>query len=245
MNALDVYGRVARRLLDEAIDRERNALERTAGLAADAVAGGGLIYLTGTGHAHLMAEEVFYRAGGLAAVYPILVPPLMLHEGAVRSTRLERRPGLAREVMAELEMGPGDLLIVASNSGRNAFPVDAALLGSERGTPVVALTSLPHGQRVTSRHPSGRRLIDVADVILDTGAPYGDAVVALGEGRPAVAPVSTVLGAFLLNAVMARCTQLLFERGVEPDVFASANLEDGESLSNERMAYWRDRVRLL
>ena len=88
-------------------------------------------------------------------------------------------------------------------------------------------------------------MVDVADAILDTGAPYGDAVVPLGEGRPTVAPVSTVLGAFLLNAMMARCTQLLFERGVEPDVFASANLEDSESLSEDRMSYWRDRVRLL
>lgn len=166
----------------------------------------------------------------------------MLHEGAVRSSRLERLPGLAREVMHDLDMSPRDVLIVASNSGRNAFPVVAALVGRERGTPVVALTSLPHGRQTSSRHPSGQRLMDVADIVLDTGVPYGDATVSLGASRPAVGPASTVVGAFLLDAAMARATQLLFERGVQPDAFASANLEGGEAMAPERLAYWRSRV---
>lgn len=245
MNALDRYHHEVRRLLDEAIDRERARMERVAERFAEVVAGGGLVYLTGTGHAHMLAEEPFYRAGGLAAVHPVLVPALMLHEGASRGSRLERLPGLAREILSDLALGPGDVLVVASNSGRNAFPVEAALVARERGTPVVALTSVAHGSRVGSRHPSGKKLIEVADVVLDTGAPYGDAIVPLGEGRPTVAPVSTVAGAFLLNAVFARATELLFERGADPDVFASANVEGGEPLAPERLAYWRSRVRPL
>ncbi|NBC95340.1 MAG: sugar isomerase domain-containing protein [Deinococcus-Thermus bacterium] len=245
MSAIETYRDAVLKLVEAAVDERRSALEAAASAIADAVAAGGLVYLTGSGHAHMMAEEPFYRAGGLAAVHPILVPSLMLHESAVRSTRLERLPGVAREVLADTSLGTDDLLIVASNSGRNAYPVEAALVGRERGATVVALTSVPHGARVTSRHPSGRTLMEVADLVLDTGAPYGDAAVPLGDARPAVGPVSTVLGAFLLNAAFARATELLFERGADPDVFASANLETGESLSAERLDAWRRRVKPL
>ncbi len=242
MNAIDAYYDAIRRLLDAAYERERDRLEQVAELVAGAVEGGGLVYVTGSGHAHLLAEEPFYRAGGLAAIHPILVPALMLHESATRSSRLERLADLAREVLADLPMGAGDVLIVASNSGRNAYPVEAALAARARHTPVVALTSVPHGSRTASRHPSGKRLLDLADVVLDTGVPYGDATVSLGDGRPSVAPASTVLGAFLLDAALARATQLLFDRGADPDVFVSANVDGGGPLSDERLAYWRERI---
>jgi uncharacterized phosphosugar-binding protein len=245
VSAIDAYRDAALNLVRAAADDRREALEAVASAIADVVSADGLVYLTGSGHAHMMAEEPFYRAGGLAAVHPILVPSLMLHEGAVRSTRLERLPGLAREVLADTALGPGDLLIVASNSGRNAYPVEAALVGRERGATVVALTSVPHGSRVTSRHPSGRALREIADLVLDTGAPYGDAAVPLGDARPTVGPVSTVVGAFLLNAAFARASELLFERGADPDLFASANLETGESLPAERLEAWRRRVKPL
>ena len=242
MNAADAYADAIRTLLDGAIERERERIEQVAELIARSVEGGGLVYVTGTGHAHMLAEEPFYRAGGLAAVHPILLPSLMLHEGAVRSTRLERLPGLAQEAMHDLPMDMDDVLVVASNSGRNAFPVEAALVGRERGTPVVALTSVPHGRQTASRHPSGQKLMDVADIVLDTGVPYGDATVPLGTGRPAVGPASTILGAFLLNAAMARATQLLLERGARADVFASANRDESEALAPDRVAYWRSRI---
>lgn len=242
MNAIDAYYDAIRGLLEAAIERERERLEDVAELVARAIESGGLVYVTGSGHAHLLAEEPFYRAGGLAAIHPILVPALMLHESATRSSRLERITELAQEVMADVPMGAGDVLIVASNSGRNAFPVEAAMSARARHTPVVALTSVPHGSRTASRHPSGKRLLDVADIVLDTGVPYGDATVSLGKTRPAVAPASTVLGAFLLNAALARATELLFDRGAEPDVFVSANSEGGEPMPEARLAYWRQRI---
>ena len=245
MNAIDAYYTAIGSLLAEAVERERDRMEAAAGLVADCVQRGGLVYVTGTGHAHMLAEEPFYRAGGLAAIHPILVPSLMLHEGAVRSTQLERSPDLARDAMGGLDFGAEDVLIVASHSGRNAFPVEAAMIARERDTPVIALTSVAHGSRTSSRHSSGERLMDVADIVLDTGVPYGDATVPLGEGRPAVAPASTVVGAFLMNAVMARATQLLFERGADPDVFVSANRAEGEPMAADRLAYWRERIRLL
>jgi uncharacterized phosphosugar-binding protein len=245
MNAIDAYYTAIGSLLAEAVERERDRMEAAAGLVADCVQRGGLVYVTGTGHAHMLAEEPFYRAGGLAAIHPILVPSLMLHEGAVRSTQLERSPDLARDAMGGLDFGAEDVLIVASHSGRNAFPVEAAMIARERDTPVIAVTSVAHGSRTSSRHSSGERLMDVADIVLDTGVPYGDATVPLGEGRPAVAPASTVVGVFLMNAVMARATQLLFERGADPDVFVSANRAEGEPMAADRLDYWRERIRLL
>ncbi len=245
MNAIRAYRDVIVDLVNAAADDRHDTMERAATMIADVIEADGLVYVTGTGHAHMMAEEPFYRAGGLAAVHPILVPALMLHEGAVRSTQLERLPGLARAVLEDTSIGERDLLIVASNSGRNAFPVEAAIVARERGATVIGLTSLTHGARVSSRHPSGAMLHDVVDLVLDTGAPYGDASLSVGDDALAVGPVSTVLGAFIMNAVLARATQRLVERGVRPDVFASANLEGGTPMTDEQLARWRARVRPL
>lgn len=245
MNAIHAYRDVIIDLVRAAADDRHDTMERAATMIADVIEADGLVYVTGTGHAHMMAEEPFYRAGGLAAVHPILVPALMLHEGAVRSTQLERLPGLARAVLEDTSIGERDLLIVASNSGRNAFPVEAAIVAGERGASVIGLTSLSHGSRVSSRHPSGAMLHDVVDLVLDTGAPYGDASLSVGDDALAVGPVSTVLGAFIMNAVLARATQRLIERGVRPDVFASANLEGGTPMTDEQLARWRARVRPL
>lgn len=244
MNALDAYQRAVRELLEGHAER-RDVLERFAEVLADTVAVGGLIYVTGSGHGHMVAEEAFYRAGGLAAVHPLLVPGLMLHEGAVRSSALERLPGIAHEVVADAGIGAQDLLVVASNSGRNAYPIEAARSGRARGATVVALTSLTHVAQVSSRDPSGAKLPDVADLVVDTGVPYGDAAVAVGAEGLRVGPLSTIACVFALNAAIARATERLLARGAAPDVFASANTEGAEPLSPERLAYWRGRVRTL
>jgi uncharacterized phosphosugar-binding protein len=220
-------------------------IERAAALVADTVASGGLVHVFGTGHSHLLAEELFYRAGGLAQVNPILVDPLMLHSGAARSTRLERVPGLAAALLDSEPIGPHDLMIVASNSGGNAAGVEMLREARERGLPTIALTSLRHATAAAARAGSGQRLHDVADVVLDNHGTPGDASITPAGGSVAVAPTSTVVGAAILNAVVAEAVELLLAQGALPDVFASSNLTGGDEINQALVAAYAPRVRAL
>lgn len=241
MNAIDAYFSAVVSTLDHLQTTQRDALERAASWLAETLQADGLFYVTGSGHSHMIAEEVFYRAGGLAAVQPLLDPALMLHEGAVKSSAVERLEGFARTVMGRAGVGPDDLLLVASNSGRNAFPVEIALEAKGRGCRTVAVTSLAHSRRVDSRHSSGRRLFEVADLTLDTGVPYGDASVAIDGLAGRIGPLSSLAGVALVNAVVVRAVELCVGAGHSPDVFVSANLEGGDQPLD--LAAWRRRIR--
>lgn len=223
-------------LLNEILDTQQEAIQEAGRLCADAIAGGGLIHVFGTGHSHMLAEELYDRAGGLLSVNPILVGDLMLHEGGLRSGPLERLPGLAEVILDHEPVQPGDVLIVASNSGRNAVPVEMAELARQRGLKVVAITSLQHSRSVESRAPSGKRLIEVVDVVLDNRGPAGDAVLPM-PGAPEgmrMAATSTVTGAAIIQAIAAETAAHLAAAGVEVPVLMSANLE-GADEHNDRL----------
>ena len=192
---------------------------------ANAIIQGGTLHIFGTGHSHMLAEELYIRAGGLAGVNAILEPSLMLHEDPVRATELERQEGLAAKIAAKHEMRAGDILIVVSNSGRNPVPIEMALLAKERGLTVIALTSLDYSRAVASRHSSGRCLFEVADIVLDNGGEVGDAVLEV-EGHPTKAcPTSTILGAAILNAIVATTIEQMLGMGVVPSVLVSSNVD--------------------
>jgi uncharacterized phosphosugar-binding protein len=213
------------RLLEKAERSQMDCIGQAGKVIADAIAQGGTLHVFGTGHSHMLAEELYVRAGGLTCVNAILEPCLMLHEDPVRAAELERQEGLAAEILAKQEMRAGDVLIVASNSGRNPVPIEMALLARERGLVVIALTSLAHSQAVASRHSSGRRLFEVADVVLDNGGEVGDAVLEV-EGHPTRAcPTSTVIGAAILNAVVAAAIEELLSTGFVPSILVSVNVD--------------------
>lgn len=213
----DLADRIAR--LDAA---NGDALDRAAAAIVAAVRADRLVYVFGTGHSHMMAEEAHYRAGGLACTVPILATATMLHEGAVASTRVERMGGIAEVVLGRYPIGPGDVLLVASNSGVNAVPVEAAEIGKARGASVIAITSQDYSRQAAKGR---RRLADVADVVLDNGAPPGDAVMAVPDSALRVGPVSTALGAALLNAVLAEAAVRLAGDGKGPaPIYLSANM---------------------
>lgn len=232
-------------LLTEVRDDQWSSVERAAALVAETVATGGLVHVFGTGHSHLLAEELFYRAGGLAQVNPILVDALMLHAGAARSTRLERLSGLAEAILDGEQVGPTDVLIVISNSGGNAACVEMAQAAVARGIPIIALTSLRHATAAAARSGSGPRLHDVADVVLDNRGRPGDACADLDGLAVAVGPTSTAVGAAILNAVVVEAVRLVLTRGGSPDVFASSNVEGGDAVNAELIATYSPRVRSL
>ena len=239
------YLNILRDQLDKLEQTQEAAIDRVAKVCADAIEQGGLLYFFGTGHAHMLCEEPFYRAGGLACVSPILEPSLMLHQGGAKSSALERLPQLGSTVVAESGVGEKDVLFLISNSGRNGVPIDAALEGKKRGAVTVALTSMAHSSAVTSRHPSGKRLFEVCDYVLDNCGVYGDACINLPGLAQAISPTSTVLGAAVVNLVMTETARLLLERGITPPVFASANTDQGDQANKAVIAEYKKRIRIL
>lgn len=213
-----------RQLLDRAEQTQAEAVAAAARLMADCLANDGLVHAFGTGHSHMLVEELFYRAGGLAPINPIFDPGLMLHESGLTSTDIERMEGYVPVVFSRYDFSPGDVMIIISNSGCNAGPVEAALEARRRGLPVIALTALAYSQASPPRHSSGRRLFELADVILDNGGLPGDAAVAV-EGLPVrICPTSTIVGATLLNAVVYETIRLMLAHGLTPPVIQSVNL---------------------
>lgn len=211
-------------------------------LGAAAIRNGGLIHVFGTGHSHLLAEEPFYRAGGLLPVNAILEPALMLHDGVQKSSALERLPGLAERILALQPLAVGDLIIIVSNSGRNPVPVEAALYAKERGLAVVAITSLAHSRSQPPLHLSGKRLYELADVVIDNAGVPGDAALEV-PGLPVRAcATSTVTGAFIIQSVMAAVLEHLLEAGTEPPVMQSGNVEGCEAYNQRMIDLYAGRV---
>jgi uncharacterized phosphosugar-binding protein len=218
-------------IIERIYREERINIERAAELCAKAIEGGGLIYLFGTGHSMLMALELFYRAGGLAPIYPILDPNLLGLSGGRLSTELERLPGYAKALFNYYRPKAGSALIVISVSGKNAAPVEAALEGKARGLSVVAVTSVEYSKRLRPANPYGKRLYEVADVVIDNKVPEGDAAIEV-YGRKTSA-VSNIANAFILHAIEAEVVARLARRGVEPELWTSVNVPGGEERNRE------------
>lgn len=214
---------------------QSEAIGAAAAACVDTIRRDGLIYIFGTGHSHLMAEEGHFRAGGLACVVPILASSVMLHEGAVVSGALERMAGLAAPLLGRYPIGPADTLFVFSNSGVNAVPVEAARHGRDKGATVVAVTSIAYSQAAAAGRPT---LAETADIAIDNQGPPGDALVTAAEGLT-VGPVSTVLGAAIWNAVLTEAVARLAASGEVAPAYISSNMPG----SKERNAALVERYR--
>jgi uncharacterized phosphosugar-binding protein len=222
------YLREVARLVERLTTDEWTSIDAAAGLIATALAGGGTIHAFGTGHSHMLAEELFYRAGGFVRVRPILFEGLMLHAGAELSTSLERLPGLAGALLADHPIAAEDVLIVASNSGGNAVVCELAASVRERGIPVIAILSRQHASSASARSVGAANLQDIADVVIDNGGAVGDAAVDIEGFDRKVGPTSTVVGAAIINAIVVEAVERLVARGIQPEVFVSSNVAGGD-----------------
>jgi uncharacterized phosphosugar-binding protein len=233
-------------LLQEIHQQQGEVIEKAAQVMAEAIQAGHLIYAFGPTHAGILAQELFYRAGGLVPVNPILPPGLTTEVRPITLTsRLERLPGLGEQIVAETSLEAGDVLIVHSVSGRNAVAVEVAQHARLRGAFVIALTSLAYSKSVQPRQPGQPRLFETADLVLDDRAPLGDALVELPGLAQRVGPVSTVTGAAILNAVVVRTAELLLERTGDPPVFMSANLDAGNEHNRRWLEHYKGRLTYL
>ncbi len=231
-------------LLDRIETEQMESIRRAAHILATVIKNEGIIHVFGTGHSHMMALELFDRAGGLAPVNPILDSGLMLHESALTSTLLERLEGYAPIVLKRYSLKPQDCMIIISNSGRNPAPIEAAIEAKRLGLPVIALTSLQQSKTLSSRHSSGKHLCDFADVVLDNLGVPGDAALTV-DGLPyRICPTSTIVGASILESVVYYTVVELLREGIDPPLLTSANL-DTTLDPEEVFAKYRHRIRHL
>lgn len=233
-------------LLNEVRRTQQEAIEKAAQVIAQAIQNDHLVYVFGASHAGILAQELFYRAGGLVPVNPILPPGLTTDVRPVTlTTRLERLEGFGKQIIAETPIQAGDVLIVHSVSGRNAASVEAAQAGRVRGAFVIALTSLAYSRSVQPRQSGMPRLFEAADLVLDDCAPAGDALVELPGMQQRVGPASTVTGAAILNAVVVRAAALILAQSGDAPVFVSANLDEGEAHNQKWLDHYRGRLTYL
>ncbi len=230
----EAYIAEIRKLIDNVERTQMASIKEAARLITEAILRDRPIYVFGAGHSHLVACDVFARAGGLAHMQVIGDLGLDFGSGANRQSGFERLPGYAKCVIPDYDIVPGDVMIVVSQSGRNPAPVEMALEAKARGATVIALTSMPHTTSVTAANPAGKRLFEVADLVLDNGCPAGDALVRLPGLVAPVGPGSTVIGALILQAIVTQVAQNLLDRGCTPAVAISGNLPEGKE-HNDRV----------
>lgn len=229
--------------LGEIMKTQAGNISRAADFTAETIKNDGMIRPFGTGHSHMTATEMYMRAGGFVPVVPLLESNLTLQEGGRKSTTLERLTGYAAALLTLHDVSPKDTLIVISQSGRNNVPIEMALEGKKRGMKTVAITSLKHAKSVLSRHPSCKRLFEVADVVIDNCTPIGDAAVEIAELQSAVAPLSTITGAFIWHQIAIETIEKLLAQGIKPPVFMSNNAPGGDEHNIGLFMKYRDRVK--
>jgi uncharacterized phosphosugar-binding protein len=217
-------------------DTQGEAIQKAATLVGNTIIANGLVYTFGSGHSQLLAQEVHARAGGM---YPVLqiIDPLW--------GRAERIEGVGEVLLRGVPFKPGETIFVISNSGRNPEPIEVAMKAKEIGLHIIVVTSLTHSRSVTSRHSSSKKLYELGEVVLDTGTPAGDACMNFKGIDVKAGAASTVLGAALMNAVMVEAIQYILDKGGNPPVLMSANLDGNEEYNARVMARYESWVNTL
>lgn len=229
VDAAQRWLRAAREVL-ERVAQQHQAIEDASRLCADAIAGDGLVHLFGTGHSRIPLEEMFPRYGSYPGFHPIAELSMTFHtqvvgaNGQRQAMFIERVSGLADQILANFKLGPPDVLMVFSASGRSAVSIEFALGARARGVRVIAVTSIEQSRSLPATHQTGTRLLDHADIVLDLGTPPADAMVSVPGLDLPVGPGSTVANVAFVNAIKVRTAELLAERGAMPPVVTSESV---------------------
>jgi Uncharacterized protein containing SIS (Sugar ISomerase) phosphosugar binding domain len=237
---------VTSRLQRLAAQAQAGGFDAAIELMVDAIGRGGVIQAFGTGHSEAFAMEIAGRAGGLIPTNKIALRDVVLRGsrdvGILTGSELERSPAIVDELFDVSPVGAHDVFIIASNSGVNGSVVGLALRAKETGHPLIAVTSMEHSSRVEPKHPSGRRLHEIADVVLDNLAPLGDATLELAGGVP-VGAVSSITAAFIAQLLTIGTAQRIADTGKTPPLYISANIPGGDEHNKQLENLYRDKIR--
>ena len=223
-------------LLGKINNEESSAIESAAQAVADVICNDALVHIFGCGHSHLVALDTFYRAGGLACVSALLDEDLMLHDGAAKSSRMEKMPGVGAEVYRRHAVKPGDLVVVISASGKNAAPVEVLRAAKAAGVKTVAISSSAYTAK-------GGVLLAEADIAIDSKVAYGDAIIPVGDAF--MGGMSTFAGLFILNSMLIEGARKAHARGTVPPIYRSGNVEGGTAGNALLEARYFDRIKRL
>jgi uncharacterized phosphosugar-binding protein len=229
--------------LQELLEPQGEALDRAAALCTEAIARDGLVHLFGCGHSRMLCEEMTPRQGCFVGWHTIVELALTYHNlivgpnGLRQSLHLEKTPGYAEQILRNFAFGPHDVLIIISTSGIREVIIEMAEGAKRRGLPVIGVVSRAHCEQARPAHPSGKKLLDVADVILDNGAPTGDTLLPLEGSHEKTGPFSTLGGALVMNMLRCEVAQRLVDRGIQP-VFLPSHQIVGSRTVEEQLEYF-------
>lgn len=237
------YHQAALARLQSLLDDQRDALDRAAELCTEAIAADGLVHLFGCGHSRILCEEMTPRQGCFVGWHTIVELALTFHNlivgpnGLRQSLHLEKTPGYAEQILRNFAFGPKDVMIVISTSGIREVIIEMVEAAKRRGLPVIGVASRVHCEQARPAHVSGKKLIDVADVILDNGAPVGDCLLELEGCVNKTGPFSTLGGGMVMNMLRCEVGQRLVQRGIEP-VFLPSHQFVGSRTVEEQLEYF-------
>ena len=232
-----------KKLIDEIELLESENIKKASQIMFNAMKDEKIVHVFATGHSHMFAEELFYRAGGLVQVNPILEPFLMQHEGAVRSTKFERFTGVAKLIFDSVDKKDKEPFIIVSNSGINSVPVEMAQIAMENNHPVIIITSLKTSMNGKARTKDGKKLYEVSDVTIDNHAPYGDGVINSKYGL--VGSSSTILNSYIAQTLVLNIIEMFENEGLIPPIYHSANLPGGDEHNKVLYEKYKNRIKSL
>ena len=239
----DQYIDIVQATIRKAWDEQKETFQKAADLIRTALETKHSVFIFGCSHAGILAEEVFYRTGGLAVINPIFFPGFMLNTRPITMTSaLERVSGLGKTLLAQNHVQPGDMLLLHSVSGRNTVPVEMALEAKKLGVYTACITNLNYSRAVTSRHPDGKRLFEVCDIVIDNCGDIGDAAVSLDGLPEKIGPTSTAVGTALINAIVIDAVEIMIADGIVPPVFMSANIDGGDEHNAQIFREYKDNI---
>lgn len=233
MSVIKDYLNFAINKLEEVEKTQDENIEKASQFAAEACMNGGRIYGFGTGHSHITTEDIYIRAGGLALVKNLSESSMMLHEMPNKSTYLERLDGYSKALLELYKIDSKDTLIIVSNSGRNAATVEMAMEAKKIGCKVIAITSMKHSSKVSSRHKSGLKLYEVADVTVDTCSEFGDAAFCIENKDTPMGATSNITGTAIAHAIIIGAVDIMTKKGFKAPVFRSSNVDGADEYNNE------------
>jgi uncharacterized phosphosugar-binding protein len=224
MKSWQRYFEVMREVVEDVLNTQEANIMKAAEILTDTTKNNGIIHLFGSGHSSLIAEDVFWRAATLANVHAIFESAVAGINEVTKTSKIEKLEGIGRIILEYNRALPPDAIICISNSGNNAATVDVALGAKERGVPVIAITNVTYADQLTTHHSSGKKLKDVADVVIDNCSLYGDAAVEIPGFSQKVGATSTIPVAFIVPALLVQTCENLVELGIQPDVYYNGHL---------------------
>jgi uncharacterized phosphosugar-binding protein len=239
----------ARSVLDHVATTQMSAIDAAAEVFADAIANDGLVHMFGSGHSRMGAEEMFPRIGSFPGFHPIAELALTNHIGTVGPNGLrqvlflEKVEGFARVILQQIKLHRGDAFLVLSSSGVGGVALELALYVKAMGLPLVAITSIDHARSVPSSHPSGLKLMGLADVVVDNGSLAGDAAVEIDGLAHRVGPTSTIGAIAAVNAIKVATAEKLVGRGTPPVVLSSHHAGDRQAGEDQLEAVYEEYFR--